>query len=58
MGCNCGSRKQNVEYVVTFSRTSNRPGEKETFESVNAAQAAVRAAGGGMYRAQRKAEAA
>lgn len=46
MACNCGKGKKAVKYEVRF-----KDGSKETFDSVPAAQTAIRKAKGGMLRA-------
>ena len=46
MSCNCGKNKKAVEYTVKF-----KDGKTGTFATVADAQAAIRAAKGGMLRA-------
>lgn len=47
MGCNCGKARQNVRYEATFSNGS----PKQTYDTVAAAQAALKSAGGGTFKA-------
>lgn len=53
LACSCGKNKQKVNYQVTFNRGTVHDGSSKTFDTLVAAQAAVRSNKGGMYKAVR-----